>query len=109
MVGSGARLADNAVRRGYCSMHRKLAGRRGRAREGGLARIELDVVVKGWEMIGRDAIGELVEDFLSNDCVSPLSRSQMRATAPRRERNAESLRRTAKQGTRISQESLSLV
>jgi hypothetical protein len=57
-----------------------LAWRRGRARKR-LRGIELSVIVVVLELFVLDAIGELVVYFLSNDCVSPSSRNQMRATA----------------------------
>ncbi len=79
-------------RQGSRGMRGVLAGRRGRAREAGLGRIEWDIVVVWLEGIGRQPVGHLVKDFLSNDCVSPVSRSQMRATARRSKQNAESLR-----------------
>ncbi len=54
----------------------ELPRRRGRAREAGLVtRIKLDVVIEGLERIRGESVGILFEDFLSNDCVSPLSRS----------------------------------
>ena len=54
-----------------------LARRRGWAREG-LAGIELLDIVEVLELLGRQAAGELVEDLLSNDCVSSVSRRRMR-------------------------------
>ncbi len=66
MVGSLARRGTGG----------ELPRRRGRARKAGLvASIELDVVIEGRERVRREPVGILFEDFLSNDCVSPLSRS----------------------------------
>src|SRR5690606_17621630 len=89
-LGGGPRLVGSAVRRGRGGSPGKLPRRRGWARVGLRSVVRDIIAVEVLVLVGRQDAGELVEDFLSNDCVSLSSRNRMRATATRSERNAES-------------------
>lgn len=77
-VGGGSGLVESAstVHRGYSGVHRKLSRRGGRPGEGGGSRVEVDIAVEVLELFGGHSVGILVEDFLSNDCVSLSSRNR---------------------------------
>jgi hypothetical protein len=82
-LGGGAGLVDQAIPWGHSSMHGagQLPWRCGRAGKG-LASIEPDVAVEVWvELFRSESVGILVEEFLSNDCVSSLVPAIRRATA----------------------------
>jgi len=63
-------------------MHRHLTRRCGWPRKSLRGIVLVDIAaIEVLELVGRDDVRVLVEDFLSNGCVSFLSRNWMRATA----------------------------
>lgn len=74
-LGGGPGLVDSTVHRSHCAMNWKLTRGRGRTRER-LARIEVDIAIEVLELLRRYSVGILVKYFLSNDCVSLLSRNR---------------------------------
>lgn len=91
-LGGGAGgLVGDAIPGMHYAVDRVLAWGRRRAQEG-RGMIKLGITVEVWlELFVRDAVGgELVVDFLSNDCVSPSSPTLDARYCQLRRRNAES-------------------